>query len=298
MIAILAAIGWFQAVQYTPRPVSVRGCAECRGEPDDVCEVRAGAQMEPLEEYPRPVAGRIKLLRPSAETACAVPAQKIVGPRAVIELAAVRMAATPPSPALLETLHLRPGVRGWPRAPQRRNAETVPAAPDRTTLRLSLVCWPSEKGWPNRALGAANSCEWWLLALDGAGAPDLSGVSFAVAEPAFFAGSKWAAAFDQGTALAESLLVALPAAPAPAPPAAPAAAPARCGDGARERTATLDRFDQWDEQIRGETRPSLDRGSLMLRSALWTGHCQEMDVLRAALERQLECTLAVEGRCE
>jgi len=32
------------------------------------------AALQPLEEYPRPVAGRIKLLRPSAETACAVPA--------------------------------------------------------------------------------------------------------------------------------------------------------------------------------------------------------------------------------
>src|SRR5439155_818678 len=86
VIALFAAIGWFYAVQYAPRPVSLRGCAECRGEPDDVCEVRSGAQLQPIDEYPRPAAGRIKLLRPSAETACAVPAQKIVGPRAAIEL--------------------------------------------------------------------------------------------------------------------------------------------------------------------------------------------------------------------
>jgi hypothetical protein len=62
--------------------------------------------------------------------------------------------------------------------------------------------------------------------------------------------------------------------------------------------ATLDRFDQWDQHIRGDGQPSLDRASFTLRSALWSGHCQEMDVLRAALERQLECTVAVEGRCE
>ena len=116
----------------------------------------------------------------------------------MIELAAVRMAASPPSPALLEALRLRPGIRGWPRAPQRRSAETIAPAPDRSALRLSLVCWPSDRGWPNRALGAANPCEWWLLAAGGAGEPDLAGTSFAVAEPAFPAGTKWPVAFDPG----------------------------------------------------------------------------------------------------
>ena len=294
MIALFAAIGWFYAVQYAPRPVSLRGCAECRGEPDDVCEVRAGAQLQPIDEYPRPAAGRIKLLRPSAETACAVPAQKIVGPRAAIELAAVRMAIAQPSAALLESLHLRPPIRGWP---QRRHAETIAAAPDRSALRLALLCWPSDRGWPNRALGSANSCEWWLLAVDGSGAPDLSGASFQLAEQAFAAGSKWPAAFDKNAPIAESLFINATPPPAPAPVAAPSA-PGRCGDGARERTATLDRFDQWDQQIRGDAQPSLDRASFTLRSPLWSGHCQEMEVLRAAVERQLECALAVEGRCE
>ena len=85
-----------------------------------------------------------------------------------------------------------------------------------TALRFALVCWPSDRGWPNRALGAANSCEWWLLAVDGSGAPDLSSASFQLAEPAFAAGSKWSAAFDRNAPLAESLVVSTtPPAPAP-----------------------------------------------------------------------------------
>lgn len=292
MIALLAA-AWFSAVQYTPKPVNLRGCAECKGEPDDVCEVRAGAQVTPIDEYPRPFSGRIRLLRPSAENACAVPAQKIVGPRAAVELAAVRMASAPPSAALLEAVHLKPPIRGWPR----RNAEPVAAAPDRAALRLSVFCRPSDRGWPNRALNAANSCEWWLLAVDASGEPDLDGASFALAEPAFAAGSKWPTAFDRNGPLAESLFLGAPA-PAPVVQTKAVEGVPRCGSAARERTATLDRFDQWDQQIRGDSQPSLDRASLTLRSALWSGHCQEMDVLRAALERQLECTLAVEGRCE
>ena len=292
---VLVAAAWFAAVQYTPRAVSLRGCAECKGEPDDVCELRAGAQLAPIDEYPRPANGRIKLLRPSAENACAVPAQKIVGPRATVELAAVRMAATAPSAALLEAIHLKAPTRGWPR---RRSAEPIAATPDRAALRLSVLCRPAERGWPNRALGAANSCDWWLLAVDGNGQPDLAGASFALAEPPFAAGTKWPAAFDRNVALSETLFASAPAAPAPAAAAPAPSAPSRCGDGARERTATLDRFDQWDQQIRGDAQPSLDRVSFTLRSALWSGHCQEMDVLRSALERQLECTLAVEGRCE
>jgi hypothetical protein len=295
MIALAAAV-WFSAVQYTPHAVNLRGCAECKGEPDDVCEVSAGAQAQPLDEYLLPVNGRIRLLRPSAETACAVPAQKVVGPKAAIELAAVRMAPAPPSQALIEGVRLKPPIRGWP---QRRN-EAVAATPDRSALRLSVFCHAAERGWPQRALGAANSCEWWLLAVDAGGQPDLNGASFALAEPAFAAGSKWPAAFDRSAPLPESLFVSAPPAPPPPPPpvAKSPAAPSPCGDGARERTATLDRFDQWDRQIRGDSRPSLDRASLTLRSSLWTGHCQEMDVLRTALERQLECTVAVEGRCE
>jgi len=296
MIA-LAAAAWFSAVQYAPHAVSLRGCAECKGEPDDVCEVSAGALVQPLDEYLPPVNGRVRLLRPSAETACAVPAPKVLGPKAALELAAVRMAPAPPSQALIEGVRLKPPIRGWP---QRHNA-AVAAAPDRSALRLSVVCRAADRGWPLHALGAANSCEWWLLAVDAAGKPDLAGASFALAEPAFAAGSKWPAAFDRGAPLPESLFVSAP--PPPPPPAlSPVAtappAPSRCGDGARERTATLDRFDQWDRQIRGDARPSLDRASLTLRTALWTGHCQEMDVLRTALERQLECTVAVEGRCE
>jgi hypothetical protein len=70
-----------------------------------------------------------------------------------------------------------------------------------------------------------------------------------------------------------------------------------CGDAGRARAATLDRFDQWDLQIRGATRASLDRGSWKLDAAAWSGHCQEFDVLRAALEQQLACAVAVFGQC-
>jgi hypothetical protein len=225
-----------------------------------------------------------------------VPAEKLAGPRAAVELAAVRMAGAEPAAALLESVPLKAPIRGWPRAPARRSAETIAAAPDRSALRLAVACWPSERGWPNRALGAANACEWWLLAVDARGEPDLAGASFQLAEPAFAAGTRWPVAFDKSAPLADALSVAARPAAVPAP-AAPSA-PAPCGDGARERTATLDRFDQWDRQIRGEPQPSLDRGSLTLRSALWSGHCQELEVLRAALEQQLDCALAVEGRCE
>ena len=290
MIALLAA-AWFSAVQYTPTAVNLRGCAECKGEPDDVCEVHAGAQVAPIDEYPKPAAGRIRLLRPSAEPACAVPSAKF---KASVELVAVRMAPAPPTPALIEAVRLKPAVRGWPL----RHNEAVAGSVERSALRLSVLCRASEHDWPHRALGATNSCEWWLLAVDADGRPDLAGASFALDEPAFAAGTKWPAAFDRGTPLTEAPFVGTPTPTPVAQTKVREGVPHACGDAARERTATLDRFDQWDEQIRGDAHPSLDRGSLTLRSALWSGHCQEMDVLRAALERQLECTLAVEGRCE
>jgi hypothetical protein len=298
VIALLLAAGWFQAVQYAPRAVSLRGCADCRGEPDDVCEVRAGAQSKPIEEYPRPLAGRIRLLRPSAETACAVPSQKLVGARAVIDLAAVRVAAAEPSVALLEAIRPGAAVHGWPRAPPLRGAESVAATPERSGLRLAVVCWPSERGWPSGALSQVNACEWWLLAVDRAGEPNLAGVSFPLAQSAFAAGTRWPAAFDKAAPLSEAVFAGAPQPSAPPAPAAPSAGPVRCGEAAGERTATLDRFDQWDRQIRGDSRPSLERASFTLRSPLWSGHCQEMDVLRAALEQQLGCALQVEGRCE
>jgi hypothetical protein len=70
-----------------------------------------------------------------------------------------------------------------------------------------------------------------------------------------------------------------------------------CGDAARAHTATLDRFDQWDLQIRGATRASLDRATFTLDAPAWTGHCQELDVLRGVLEQQLSCSVAVSGIC-
>ena len=51
LLALLAsgaqAPDWFRAFQYAQKPVSLRGCAECQGEPDDLCEVRPGTQ-DPL----------------------------------------------------------------------------------------------------------------------------------------------------------------------------------------------------------------------------------------------------------
>jgi hypothetical protein len=70
-----------------------------------------------------------------------------------------------------------------------------------------------------------------------------------------------------------------------------------CGDAARAHAATLDRFDQWDLQIRGATRASLDRATFTLDAPAWTGHCQELDVLRGVLEQQLSCSVAVSGIC-
>jgi hypothetical protein len=227
--------------------------------------------------------------------------------RGGLELAAVRAAAAPPAPALLEAVQLRSGIRGWPRRPDRRGTpERLPAAPRRAGLRVSLVCWPSERGWPmplaaradaRAAPDAGNTCEWWLLPWNAAGEPDLGGNSFALEEPAFAAGAaKWARAFDASTPLDDTLFLEEPPPPSPAPAAA-AAGRARCGDAARERVATLDRFEQWDLGIRRASAPSLDRASFTLSSAAWFGHCRELDVLRAALESQLECAVAVDARC-
>ena len=50
MIALLAALlcaptadAGFRAFQYNAKAASLRGCSECRGEPDDLCPVRPGA---------------------------------------------------------------------------------------------------------------------------------------------------------------------------------------------------------------------------------------------------------------
>jgi hypothetical protein len=191
-------------------------------------------------------------------------------------------------------------------------------------LRFAVVCWPSEQGWPTPAVGGVagrdaldetNACEWWLLSTKpDSGEPDLSGASFPVGtgQPSFAYGdARWARAFDPAVPFEETSLFELPAAQRPPANAAPATPPpqreaprsaasrdpGRCGDAARSRTATLDRFDQWDAQIRGSERSSLDRSSWILNAAAWSGHCQELDVLRAALEQQLSCALELQGRC-
>jgi hypothetical protein len=318
---------WFRAVQYAPAPAVLRGCAECQGEPDDACEVRAGLQIRTLEDYARqrrPAAGRIKLMRSNADPDCAVPARALFAPRSPVELAAIRMAPSPPPQALLEQLALGPAVSGWPRrSPQQKQA--VATAPDRAALRTALVCWASEKGWPSPAaapdaratLEKANLCEWWLVAVHpDSGEPDPAGSSFPIALKPFPAtATQWAAAFDPALPLEDALLrrsaetpepaIAREADhnPAPAPVRAPAPAPdpdrdrAKCGDAARSRSATLDRFDQWDRHIRNSPASSLDRASFSVDAAAWSGHCQELDVLRAALEHQLGCTAAIDGEC-
>jgi hypothetical protein len=79
---------------------------------------------------------------------------------------------------------------------------------------------------------------------------------------------------------------------APAPSAGQRRA---CADSA-VAPATLDRFEQWEARIRGGP-PSLDRRTLLLDAQAWSGHCQELDVLRTVLERQLGCALPEQGRC-
>src|SRR6266478_1255309 len=131
MAAALAATGteapdWFRAWQYTAKPATLRGCSECQGEPDDVCEVRSGAQTRALAEYAlqrSTAADRVKLLRSKADPDCAVRAATFFG--------------------------VRYSVAGWPRAPQRRKGQQLlPATPDRAALRIGLVCWGAEHAWP------------------------------------------------------------------------------------------------------------------------------------------------------
>src|SRR5256885_13466948 len=172
MAAALAATGteapdWFRAWQYTAKPATLRGCSECQGEPDDVCEVRSGAQTRALAEYAlqrSTAADRVKLLRSKADPDCAVRAATFFSARSPVELAAIRLARTPPSAALLERFGVRYSVAGWPRAPQRRKGQQLlPATPDRAALRIGLVCWGAEHAWPTVQPGAAGSCGWGLL---------------------------------------------------------------------------------------------------------------------------------------
>jgi hypothetical protein len=320
LLSLLAAEG-FLVVQYAPKPVSLRGCAECKGEPDDVCEVRAGLEAQPIGDYLKarwPAQGRLKLIRSKAESDCAVQAKALLGPGARLELAAVHMQTVLPAAGVLESVG--PAVEGWPRRLQ-RGSKAVLRKPDRALLREAVVCWPSEQGWPAparsdaRPLDATNRCEAWLLAVKPeTGEPDASGISFPL-KRASFAFAPPAAAAD-ATAPPASAPRESPALAAAEPPAQRmkasglgpqasdqnldppqlTAAPA-CGDAARAHAATLDRFDQWDLQIRGATRASLDRATFTLDAPAWTGHCQELDVLRGVLEQQLSCSVAVSGIC-
>jgi hypothetical protein len=318
LLALLAsgaqAPDWFRAFQYAQKPVSLRGCAECQGEPDDLCEVRAGAQSRSLVEYRRersPAPDRVKLLRARADPDCAVHAAAFFAPKGGVDLAAIRLARIPPSQALIERLGVRFAVTGWPRAPNRRKGvQPATSAPDRAGLRLGLLCWGAERSWPSADLGPANSCEWWLLPVRGEGEADETRASFAVlARPQGwpelfrFGDARWARAFDAASALEESILLgeeAKPAEPAPAPVVASAPParrdPVRCGSDTTVRAAVLDRFDQWEAQVVGARR-SLDRKSFTLDAAAWSGHCQELDVLRSALEQQLGCAMTQEGNC-
>ena len=314
----------FHAVQTATRNLSLRGCADCKGEPDDVCEVRAGAQVRTLDEYGRDrfaAAGRLRLLRARSDPDCAVPTSALdEGP---LELAAIRWSAAAPSSRLLAQARL--ATQGWPRAPHKRiPGELKSAVAGRGALRTALVCWPAADGWPRAALQAANSCEWWLLPIKANDEPDVTAAAFplllddAGRQELFAAGDpRFTAAFDPGVPLDESALSASlspaeaspqPAATAPKPHnAAPArslkasAADAKepCTAAAASKTATLDRFEQWEAKIRGSRpeRSSLDRAAFSLDAAAWSGHCQELDVLRAALEGQLGCAVGQRGGC-
>ena len=313
LLATPEAPDWFRVYQYAAKPASLRGCSECQGEPDDVCEVRPGTQSRALAEYARqrpPAADRVALLRSKADPDCAVFAAPFFGPRGAVELAAIRLSRAPPSAALVDRFAVRSAAEGWPRAPQRRKGLRLASAqPDRAALRTALICWGSERGWPAAELSAATTCEWWLLPVKADGEPDLAKASFPLIagrnlwpEPLRYGDPRWPRAFDPGAALDESILLGgeppqeAAAAPTPLPPPVPAPiANVRCGE-ARVRGAVLDRFDQWEVQIVGARR-SLDRASWTLDAGAWSGHCQELDVLRTALEKQLGCALGQEGRC-
>ena len=315
LVAGAEPAGWFRVVQYAQKAVKLRGCSECKGEPDDVCEVRPGVQSRPLEELaPQAPPGRVRLLRSKADPDCAVHAKALFAPRADVELAAIRIAGAPPPAALLERFVPAFATSGWPRAPLRRKGlQLAAAAPDRGVLRTALVCWGAEHAWPVTELGAKTSCEWWLLPVRTDGEPDLAGRSFPLVSrrdrwpEAFpFGDPRWSAAFDRAKALEDALLP--PQESAPPPPAASpasastpatAAAPpsnARCGADARQRTALLDRFDQWERRVTG-SRGSLDRAAFTLDAAAWSGHCRELEVLHSVLEEQLGCAVGEEGRC-
>jgi hypothetical protein len=312
---------WFRAYQYAARTQTLRGCSDCTGERDDVCEVPAGVLSLPIGEYAYarwPAQGRLKLLRSKADPDCAVPAfgaRGLLGGRSGVEIAAIRLARVAPAHALLERFGEAAATRGWPVAPSRRKPDQmIRAQAQQSAERLAVVCWPSEQGWPAPAAGAdgqsdpgpGNSCELWLLPVKPqTGEPDLSGVSFP-ATTAFSAGDpRRAKAFDPNVPIEDSLLVggsppqaraARPAEPLPPSPAPAAVAVARCGEVARKKAATLERFEQWEAQVLGAAH-SLDRQEWTLNAAAWSGHCQEMDVLRAALEQQLGCTIARRGPC-
>jgi hypothetical protein len=311
-----AAEDWFRAYQYAARPQTLRGCSDCAGERDDVCEIPAGVLVQPIAEYAHarwPAPGRLKLLRSKADPDCAVPAagpKGLFGGRGGVEIAAIRLARATPSIALVERFGEAAAVHGWPVAPSRRKPEqTVRAQAQRSSERLAVVCWPSEQGWPAEGRsdpGPANACEVWLLPVrPQTGDPDLAGMSFP-ATTAFPAGDpRWAKAFDPSVPLDDSLLLgnAVPGSSQaarpmePAPPPSAVATVARCGEAARKKAATLERFEQWEAQVLGVAHTSLDRQAWTLESAAWSGHCQELDVLRAALEQQLGCTVARRGPC-
>jgi hypothetical protein len=305
---------WFRVYQYAAKATALRGCSECQGEPDDVCEVRAGAQNRGLTEYAaqRSKANdRVKLLRSKADPDCAVHTAALFGPRGSVELAALRLSRTPPSPAIVERFGVRLAVTGWPRAPQRRKGQRLAqASPDRASLRTALVCWGSERAWPALDLGPGNLCEWWLLPVRADNEPDLGAASFPLVaardrwpERFRFGDARWSRAFDRTASIDESILLGEEPRPPPqqpvdapaAPPGPPQVASSRCGGG-HVQSGALDRFDQWEAQIVGP-RGSLDRTAWTLDAAAWSGHCQELDVLRSALEQQLGCALAQEGRC-
>src|SRR3989441_1157989 len=209
---------WFRAWQYTAKPATLRGCSDCQGEPDDVCEVLPGAQSRAIAEYAlqrSPAADRVKLLRSKADPDCAVRAAAFFSLRSPVELAAIRLARTPPSVALLDRFGVRYSVAGWPRAPQRRKGlQLVAATPDRAALRIGLVCWGAERAWPAVELGAPSACEWWLLPVRADGEPDLARASFPLVaqrdrwpQPFRFGERRWSRAFDRAHLLDESLLL-------------------------------------------------------------------------------------------
>jgi hypothetical protein len=131
---------------------------------------------------------------------CVADAAELIGAKAGLAIAAIRVSEEPPRAAILDlSPKAPPSTPGWPSPILRRRlgSDTLKPAPrgDTSMLRLAAVCWPSVEAWPvpqDRqgettlpSLEPKNQCEWWMLPFKqtksgGDVEPDLDGRSYLV----------------------------------------------------------------------------------------------------------------------